>query len=206
MKVYLCAREVSLFNAWRIYCGQYDFVTPTKQDIMSIEADAIVSPANSFGFMTGGIDLHYRNYMGKSVQDDLQKKIVHEFNGELLVGQATAVEIFYPPPLVKIKYMIAAPTMRVPEVISHTINVYLAAKAALMEAVKLGMNSIIFPGMGTGTGQMKEVDCAKQVSVAIGDVLVSKDAYKLPTDLYDEQYRMAQHIVPSRWLEIQRGE
>ena len=52
MQIYLCAREDDLFQAWSVYCGHHDFVTPTKQDIMSINADAIVSPANSFGFMT----------------------------------------------------------------------------------------------------------------------------------------------------------
>jgi len=66
MDIYLCAREDELFQAWKLLCGHHSFVTPTKQDIMSINAEALVSPANSFGFMTGGIDLHYKNYLGQS--------------------------------------------------------------------------------------------------------------------------------------------
>ncbi len=203
MKIYLCAREDDLFNAWRLLCGHHDFVTVTKQDIMSIKAEALVSPANSFGCMTGGIDLHYKNYFGQAIEDDLRTKISLEFNNELLVGQATFVEIFNPPQLIKYKYMIAAPTMRVPENISHTINVYLAAKAALIEAVKIGVESIVFPGMGTGTGRMAPMDCAKQVSAAIEDVLVTKRVYGAVKEVYEEQEYMRKHIVSKKWMKVQ---
>ena len=203
MKIYLCAREDDLFNAWKLHCDHHDFVTVTRQDIMSIDAEAIVSPANSFGFMTGGIDLHYRNYLGQSIEDDLRKNINLEFDCELVVGRATSVEVFNPPQLVKYKYVIAAPTMRVPENVSHTINAFLAAKAALIEAQKLGVCSIVFPGLGTGTGGMLPGDCAKQVNAAINYVLVDKKIYGGPKSLYEEQAYMRKHIVSEKWFEIQ---
>jgi len=203
MRIYLCAREDDLFNAWKSFCGHHDFVTVTKQDIMLIDADALVSPANSFGFMTGGIDLHYKNYFGQTIEDDLRKKIGSEFNHELLVGQATSVGIFNPPQLIKYKYMIAAPTMRVPENISHTINAYLAAKAALIEALRINTYSIVFPGLGTGTGMMKPADCAKQVDAAIKCVLVEGRIYTGPKNLYEEQNYMRQYIVSQKWFEVQ---
>jgi O-acetyl-ADP-ribose deacetylase (regulator of RNase III) len=203
MEIYLCAREDDLFNAWKLFCGHYDFVTVTRQDIMSIDAEALVSPANSFGFMTGGIDLHYKNYFGQLVEDDLRRDIGLNFNHELLVGQATFVKIFSPPQLVKYIYMIAAPTMRVPENISHTINAYLAAKAALIEALRINALSIVFPGLGTGTGGMLPEDCAKQVNTAINDVLVNKKIYSGPKSLYEEQDYMRKNIVSKKWFEVQ---
>jgi len=203
MKIYLCAREDDLFNAWKLFCGHYDFVTVTRQDIMSIDAEAIVSPANSFGFMTGGIDLHYKNYLGQPMEDELRKKISQLFHNELLVGQATHVEIFDPPQLVKYRYVIAAPTMRVPENVSHTINAYLATKAALIEAQRINISSIVFPGLGTGTGGMLPEDCAKQVSTAIDDVLIGKRIYSGSRDLYEEQDYMRKNIVSNKWLEVQ---
>jgi len=206
MKIYLCAREDDLFNAWKMFCGQYDFVEPTKQDIMSIDAEAVVSPANSFGFMTGGIDLHYKNYFGQSVEDDLRVRINSKFDGELCIGQATSVEISSPKPLIKYKYVIFAPTMRVPENVSHTINAFLAAKAALIEAGKIGIDSIVFPGLGTGTGCMSVEDCAKQVSAAIKYVLVDKRCYGGPEDLYEEQDYMRNHIVSAKWFKVQMME
>ncbi len=203
MEIYLCARENDLFNAWKLFCGHHDFVTVTRQDIMSIDAEALVSPANSFGFMTGGIDLHYRNYFGQAIEDDLRRRIASKFNHELLVGQATAVKIFNPPPLLKYKYMIAAPTMRVPENISHTINAYLASKAALVEALRIDVASIVFPGLGTGTGCMLPEDCAKQVNAAINYVLVEKRIYSGPKNLYEEQDYMRKHVVSRKWFEVQ---
>jgi O-acetyl-ADP-ribose deacetylase (regulator of RNase III) len=203
MKIYLCAREDDLFNAYKAFCGYHDFVVATKQDIMLIEADALVSPANSFGFMTGGIDLHYKNYFGQVIEDDLRKIIGSEFNNELLVGQAISVKISDRPPLVKYKYMIAAPTMRVPENVSHTINAYLAAKAALIEALRIGVDSIVFPGLGTGTGGLLPTDCAKQVDAAINCVLVKERIYDTPKDLYDEHDYMIRHIVSQKWLKVQ---
>lgn len=203
MKIYLCAREDDLFNAWRLLCGHHDFVTVTKQDIMSIKADALVSPANSFGFMTGGIDLHYKNYLGQAMEDDLRKRIALEFNNELLVGQATSVKLSNTPPLVKYKYLISAPTMRVPERVDYTINAYFAAKAALMEAVSIDIESIVFPGMGTGVGCMDPMDCAKQVNAAIDDVIVNERVYDTLNNLYDEQEHMVKHIVSKKWLKVQ---
>ncbi len=203
MKIYLSAREDDLFRAWKLHCAEYDFVTVTKQDIMIIDAEAIVSPANSFGFMTGGIDLHYKNYFGQYIEDDLRTKINLEFNADLCVGQATSVKVFNPPPTIKYKYMIAAPTMRMPECVAHTINSFLAAKAALIEANKLKVESIVFPGLGTGTGGMLPEDCAKQVRAAIKYVLMDGIPYGGPGSLYEEQTFIRHNVVSERWFKVQ---
>ena len=202
MKIYLCAREDDLFKAWELFCDHHDFVFVTKQDIMSVDAEAVVSPSNSFGFMTGGIDLLYKNYIGQILEDDLRKKIALEFNHELPVGQAVSIQI-KSPPLIKYRYVISAPTMRVPENISHTINAFLAAKAAFIEAEKIGVSSIVFPGLGTGTGSMLAEDCAKQMNAAINYVYVDKRIYGGPENLYEEQDYMRKHIVSKKWFEIQ---
>lgn len=199
LKIYLCAREDGLFRAWKQFCGLHEFVEVTRQGILDIKADTVVAPANSFGFMTGGIDLHYRNYFGKKSEQALQNRIKKEFEGELLVGQATSVEVNHP--VVQMKYLIAAPTMRVPENVSHTINAYLASKAALKEALKIGVNSIVFPGLGTGTGGMSANDCAKQVNAAINDVIVNQRGF--PTTVYEEQDYMRKFIVSQKWMQVQ---
>lgn len=40
MKIYLSGRNDALLEAWTLFCGQYDFVTVYKQDILFIETDA----------------------------------------------------------------------------------------------------------------------------------------------------------------------
>ena len=199
MKIYLCSRDKEQINAWKLFCGKFDFVVPTLQSILDIPAEGIVSPANSFGNMTGGIDLYYKNHFGPVIERTLKDKIFNEFAGELLIGQATNVPISHP----NFTYttLISAPTMRVPAVISHTVNTYLATKAALIEAKKLGLGSITFPGMGTGTGNVSPDSCARQMAVAIDDVLVSPP--EGPIDVYEEQNRMYKYIVSDEWLRVQ---
>jgi len=199
MEIYLCARDKEQVAAWKLFCGMYNFVTPTVQDILHIKAEGLVGPGNSFGNMTGGIDLHYVNYFGKAMESEIKRKIFDDFNGELLVGQATNAAITHPS--YAYKTLVYAPTMRVPMVVSHTINPYLATKAALQEALRLGLDSITFPGMGTGTGCVAPNDCAKQMGAAIEDVLVNPSTeYK---EVYEEQQYMYSKLVNQRWLAIQ---
>ena len=204
MEIYLCYKELegtNLKKAWHLFCGYFDNVTITLQDPLDLNVEAVVAPANSFGVMTGGIDLHYRNYLGKQIEYDLQRILAKKYNGELPVGLAQGVKIYSSNPSIKIKYVIFAPTMRVPEVVSHTINSFLAAKAALIEAERLGLNSIAFPGLGTGTGNMGSNDCSKQVAEAIKYVLVDKRHFSSPKNLYVEQ-EYTRRMAPAKWHEL----
>src|ERR1700722_6907116 len=69
-------------------------VRVSRGDIFEKSADAIVSPANSFGYMDGGIDLVYFRRFGWELQTRLQAHLKDEHDGELPVGQATIVETF----------------------------------------------------------------------------------------------------------------
>jgi O-acetyl-ADP-ribose deacetylase (regulator of RNase III) len=143
--------------------GGHDRVSFGSGDVLAADVDAIVSPANSFGQMDGGIDLHYRNQLGLKVERRLQELIAKRYeNGELPVGEALCV----PTGHARIKRMIAAPTMRTPQNIRGTDNVFRATLAALRvagalrepEVGRLGM-----PGMGTGVGRMDPHDAAEQM-------------------------------------------
>ena len=103
-------------------------VTVSQGDILAVAADAIVSPANSFGYMDGGIDLLYSRYFGDGLGDTLRQRLRDEHYGELPVGQALVMATGHE----KIPFLVSAPTMRVPDSISRTVNVYLACRAALI--------------------------------------------------------------------------
>jgi O-acetyl-ADP-ribose deacetylase (regulator of RNase III) len=60
-------------------------------DIFETKADAIVSPANSFGYMDGGIDAVYLERFGAGLQARLQAVLREEHHGELPVGHAVVV-------------------------------------------------------------------------------------------------------------------
>lgn len=70
----------------------------------------------------------YSKHFGWGVQSRLQKRIQERHHGELLVGLADVVQTENS----QIPYCIAAPTMRVPMILSETPNAYLAARAVFL--------------------------------------------------------------------------
>lgn len=187
MKIVLCDINEPLIEAWNeVFADwmiredrQEDFeIQIIRDNIFNQPVDAIVSPANSFGFMDGGLDYLISKMVGWDVQDTLKNIIQAEFHGELLVGQAHVVKA--KKSTARFPYVISAPTMRVPMILGpNSINVYLAAKA-LINACKepnypgeMRFNSIVVPGLGTGVGQVPVDVCAKQMRQGFEDALFS---------------------------------
>jgi O-acetyl-ADP-ribose deacetylase (regulator of RNase III) len=168
--VFLHTFDSTMADEWRAVFKSTDGVQVIEGDILSTAADAIVSPANSFGYMDGGIDLAYCRFFGDALQLKLQERIRAQHYGELVVGQAAIV----PTGHTTFPHLISAPTMRVPDRIGDTVNVYLAFRAALvavLEHSRGGANpirSVRVPGLGTGVGCMSPRRAAFQSSVLQG--------------------------------------
>jgi O-acetyl-ADP-ribose deacetylase (regulator of RNase III) len=184
--------EGGLVESWKQVCGDLPNVSVHHGSIFDIECDTVVSPANSFGFMDGGIDLQYSYFFGWHIQERLQNLIMHHHYAELLVGQAEIV----PTDHVKIPYVISAPTMRVPMILgSESVNAYLATRAALLliqhgtlsngTPLREVIKTVAFPGMGTGVGHIPYDVCARQMRKAIEDVVIQKP-------LFPNTWKMAQ--------------
>lgn len=181
--IFLHTLDSAMAAAWRSTFPAVADIHVVEGDILQGPCDAVVSPANSFGFMDGGIDLVYRRYFGMDLQSRLQAKIRNEFRGELPVGQATVVatgkEI--------VPYLVAAPTMRVPDRIGDTVNVYLAFRATLLavlahnDETPSAINSIRVPAMGTGIGAMPLARAARQMHAAYVSVFEAPEWLKDPT-------------------------
>jgi O-acetyl-ADP-ribose deacetylase (regulator of RNase III) len=140
---------------------------------IDILADAIVSPANSFGFMDGGIDAVYTHQFGFGLEQRLQALLAAEHGGELPVGGAVIVETGSE----VIPWCVSAPTMRVPEPVPDTVNAYLAFRAALRAVLahnaagQRPIQRVLCPGLATTTGRMPHDRCAAQMRVAWDNVL-----------------------------------
>jgi O-acetyl-ADP-ribose deacetylase (regulator of RNase III) len=175
-----------LIEAWRREFADVPSVEISQGDIFSMKlgpvgandpidvtADAIISPANSFGFMNGGIDAVYTYQLGPQVQERLRERLARDFAGELPVGQAVIV----PTGREQIPWCISAPTMRVPGIVADTPNAYLAFRAALMAVLAHNrieaqpIRSILCPGLATAVGRMPVARCARQMRVAWSRVL-----------------------------------
>lgn len=181
MLIKLVAINKDLFMAWQQAFSGCKEIEILEGDILTYTADAIVSPANSFGFMDGGIDLAYSYFFGWELEQRLKKILAEKYYGELPVGQAAIVATNHK----SIPFLISAPTMRVPASIQNTINVYLAFRAALIAAIEHNksnehkINSVLVPGLGTGIGQVTSAQAAKQMRCAY-DAIMTSDLKKLP--------------------------
>ncbi|MEO0687374.1 MAG: phage tail protein, partial [Cyanobacteria bacterium J06649_11] len=54
--------------------------------------DCLVSPANSFGMMDGGMDAAIIKFFGKSLMEKVQQRILTDYLGEQPVGTSMIVE------------------------------------------------------------------------------------------------------------------
>lgn len=173
LKVKLVHIEDHLGLAFEKYFEDIDNVEIVKNDITNIEVDAIVSPANSFGFMDGGLDFHLSQRFGWNLQEQLQQKIFESELGELLVGQALVLDTNDD----NVPYLISAPTMRVPMSfnINTSVNAYLAAKAIFSIALKHPCIGVLaLPGLCTGSGKMNPEIAALQMRMAFDEIVLKK--------------------------------
>ena len=128
-----------------------------RGDLTQIDCDAIVNPANSFGYMGGGVAGAIKRVGGIEIENEAISKAPIE------VGKAVATTAGSLP----CKYVIHAPTMRQPAMRIDVENVKLATKAALEFGVKLNLRSIAIPGMGTGVGGVSARDAAEVIMVIV---------------------------------------
>jgi hypothetical protein len=105
-----------------------DAVEVVEGNLLDMDCDGIVSPANSFGDRGGGIDKAIDDFYRGAAQKAVMAAIAEQYPGELPVGAALVVEL----PARRFPFVVAAPTMRTPGSVSDTINAYLSMRAALV--------------------------------------------------------------------------
>jgi O-acetyl-ADP-ribose deacetylase (regulator of RNase III) len=136
--------------------------------------DCMVSAANSFGLMDGGVDAAITNYFGAQLMRRVQERIVAEYLGEQPVGTSIIVETNH----ADHPFIAHTPTMRVPMDIAMTDNVYVAMWAMLVAVYQHNLrdadkpiNIVACPGLGTATGKVPYHQAAQQMAVAYKNFL-----------------------------------
>lgn len=127
--------------------------------------DIIVSPANSFGYMNGGIDNVLRK-MFPGIEARVKTLIRKLPEGFLPVGNSIVV----PTEDTKIPYMIVAPTMIMPSYIRDVTCIYKTFYSILET---LGTNNMVVAccGLGTGVGNVDPMVSATQIATAYKDYM-----------------------------------
>jgi O-acetyl-ADP-ribose deacetylase (regulator of RNase III) len=178
----LCDRSPEMVQSWRRYFSDESGVRVVGQNILTLDVDALAVPANAFGFTDGGVDIAIsKEIFDWRLQDSLRTLIDREHGGELLVGQALVM----PTSSARLRYVVVAPTMRVPADVGDTVNAYLAMRAILRTTEAHNrtnkgnpsnqIRSLALPGLCTGTGKMSPERAAFQMwtayrSIVLGDL------------------------------------
>jgi O-acetyl-ADP-ribose deacetylase (regulator of RNase III) len=130
--------------------------------------DCLVSPANSFGMMDGGVDAAITKFFGVSLMERVQQKIVDDYLGEQSVGTSFIIDTGNP----QYPFLAHTPTMRVPMQIVGTDIPYIAMWAMLLAVEQHNrhhdrqIKTIACPGLGTGIGRILPDESARQMALA----------------------------------------
>lgn len=176
-----------------------EFILGNIQNINTI--DVYVSPANSFGWMDGGIDAIY-SQMFPGIQELVQKHIAQLspviFQNRPLLPVGSAL-ITKKGELPNGKLLICAPTMQTPHNIQkHLQNVYYAAIAIFQVCQKLPPGTVIgIPGLGTGVGGLSGEECANLIGQAWTDLQNGKVIYPKESNL---DYQQSHFIITPSFL------
>ncbi|WP_204456128.1 macro domain-containing protein [Actinokineospora baliensis] len=169
----LCAVSESLASAWETAAEGRPHIRVHRGSVLEVDADAVVSPANSYGWMRGGVDAVYAANF-PSIEQRVRSAVLAYHGGELPVGEALIVptDVSRPP------WLITAPTMKEPAqaLAAQTVHPYLAARAVFRlwrdgaldsgSPVRNAVGTIAMPGLGTGVGGVPPQVCARQLAAA----------------------------------------
>lgn len=137
------------------------------------EFDCMVSAANSFGLMDGGVDLAIIRFFGRPLEQRVQAYIIENYLGEQPIGTSFIIETGHE----KHPFIAHTPTMRIPMTIALTDNVYVAMWAMLLAVHHHNLSNarkietIACPGLGTATGQVPSEEAARQMALAYRNFL-----------------------------------
>ncbi|MDJ1484294.1 macro domain-containing protein [Cytophagaceae bacterium YF14B1] len=173
VKISICDTNPDIAQIFAEVFADEKRIEVIQGNILNLTADALVSPANSFGDMSGGLDKVIDDFYNGEAQRKAQQYIRHHYFGELPVGMAGILEMKKQP----YPHLIIAPTMRIPGNVGKTINAYLAMRAILQAVLIHNFNHeekirhIALPSLCTGIGGMPYQEAAEQMFTAIHSIL-----------------------------------
>ncbi|HEX5219221.1 MAG TPA: macro domain-containing protein [Verrucomicrobiae bacterium] len=166
MRLHLIDSNEELVTAWTKRFATFPEVNIKHANILDVAENCLVSPANSHGFMDGGIDAAYCAFFGQQIERTMQDAIKQRPEGHLPIGASLVVRTSH----TRVPFLIVAPTMVMPEAVESR-NCYRAMRAVLRIG---GTNpevgrDIYCPGLATGVGAVPPEDAAVMMAEAYRD-------------------------------------
>jgi hypothetical protein len=91
MRLHLVDTNAELVEAWRVELASFPEIDIVHGDLLAVARHCIVSPANSYGFMDGGIDLVYLRHFGQDLERRVRAAIAMRPERMVPVGAAEVV-------------------------------------------------------------------------------------------------------------------
>lgn len=179
LKIYLLDWKQSMVNKWLLAFKAEDNVEVVCDDFVCFmeahpEVDCIVSPANSFGKMSGGYDAAISRFLGWDFMDNVQKYIQEHYYGEQPVGSSFIIDT----PKDNIR-LIHTPTMRIPEKIKDDKIIYQCMRTTLICALENDVNCIVIPAFGGACGGVSEEIISIMMKRAYDQIKTRKSVSRL---------------------------
>lgn len=176
MKLDIYVVERDAYENATTHFSEFPNVNVILGSITQTSSPCVISAGQSFGMMNGGVDGVLNTFLSSHtpneyVQSCVKRAIADQCAGELGVGQALCVPTKHP----RVRALVYAATMRVPEPVPNTLNAYLAFRSAIVEAVKHGFLHVATPLMCTGAGEMPVERACRQMRAAYESVLNGGD-------------------------------
>jgi O-acetyl-ADP-ribose deacetylase (regulator of RNase III) len=192
MKLHLIDLNDSIVNAAKEIEWNIELHSKTNiNTIPLIKGTCFISPANSLGYMDGGFDYVLSRIMFPKIEAKL-KKLIKDLGTKTLlgrpflqIGKALTIETQVPD-----VFLIASPTMWLPQDVRGTNNAYHAMYAVLKEASSNPLiKDIYFTGFCTGYGKLEPRDAIEQMKLAHDDFLNNKPAKYSEDEIIEEQLK-----------------
>ena len=165
--IILYDRNIRMCEAWEEYFDYLDVLI--KNDYFdNIIADYIVTAGNSYGVMSGGIDLAVRNYFGQKIQDKIQHELFFHQKRILPVGELLIVETGN----ITKPYLVYAPTMEYPQRI--TSDVIYKVMYKILEECYDKAGTLAICGLGTATGGIEYGEAAHTMYESYNDYIKTR--------------------------------
>lgn len=167
LRIRLVDLNAKVVDAWEKAFAAHPEVERSCDSMLSQKVDVWVTPTNSKGNMSGGLDAAIAGYC-PGIQDAVHEAI-KGLGGKLAVGRATVVKN---PASQGPKYVVSTPTMEgESDDLRRTKNtalacaaawqaIYVAAERMKAEGVGIDGITVAIPGLGAGTGKMPADKCA----------------------------------------------
>src|SRR3989344_405007 len=131
--------------------------TIRKGSITTLNVEAIVNPANSYGYMGGGVAWVIKNVGGAIIEEEAIAQARFHIGTAVLTSGGGLIA----------RHVIHSPTMEETAEKTNVLNIQQAVQAALELADQNQFTKIAFPGMGTGVGGVGKKEAAQTMVKAI---------------------------------------